>query len=254
MRGFIDGIRAAFAGVGTALGSREVWRSYALIALAVLVLSVGLDVLGIWGIRSLTQTAPDAAWWILALVKVARILGILLVVLLAPLISIFAINILVPVFNEVPFLAGMRSFAPERAEELAALEGLDTVSSIVLSLFRLGVLLGFNLFAFALSFIPVVGVVIGPVTGLLLTARQLGWELLDPYFVKLGMRMDAQRAVVRAHRGAIIGFGLPFALLFAVPVLGPLCFAWAQAAAARLVVDVIEATPPATADPIPGPT
>ncbi len=245
----IDGIKAAFAGVGAALQSREVWRSYALIALAILVLSVGLDVLGIWGIRSLTQPSPGAAWWLVALIKIARVLGIVVVLLLAPLISIFAINILVPVFNEVPFLAGMRIHAPERADQLASQQGLDTVSSIVLSLVRLAILIAFNVFAFALTFVPVIGVVLGPVVGLVLTARMLGWELLDPYFVRMGMRMDAQRQVVRAHRAGVIGFGLPFALLFAIPVLGPLCFAWAQAAAARLVTDVIEAQRPDADDP-----
>lgn len=235
-----DGIKAAFAGIGLALTSREVWRSYALIALGILVVSVGLDVLGVWGLRSLTQVAPDAHWLVVMAMGTLRVLGIALILLLSPLISIFLANVLVPVFNEIPFLAGMRTIAPERAAELEAMEGLKPVESIVLSLLRLAVLLGFNLFAFALSFIPVVGVVLGPLVGLILTARQLGWELLDPYFNRLGMKMDPQRDLIRRHRGAIIGFGLPFALLFAIPFVGPLCFAWSQAAAARLVVDVIE--------------
>lgn len=250
----LDGLKAAFTGIGLALGSREVWRSYILIVLGILVVSIGLDVLGIWGLRSLTQVSPDAHWLAVAAMRTLRILGSALVLLLSPLISIFLVNVLVPVFNEIPFLAGMRAIAPARAAELEATEGLRPVESIVLSLVRLAVLLCFNAFAFALSFIPVVGVVLGPAVGLVLTARQLGWELLDPYFNRLGMKMDPQRDLVRRHRSAIIGFGLPFAVLFAVPFVGPLCFAWAQAAAARLVIDVIEAPgPDAVAPPSPSP-
>ena len=54
------------------------------------------------------------------------------------------------------------------------------------------------------------------------------------------MRWEAQRDYLQSHRPALIGFGLPWSAVFAIPLVGALVFGLAQAAAAVLVAEVLE--------------
>ncbi|NJK32509.1 MAG: EI24 domain-containing protein, partial [Deltaproteobacteria bacterium] len=87
-----------------------------------------------------------------------------------------------------------------------------------------------------LGLVPVVGSIAGAIGQTWLTARTVGWELVDPYFDRLGMGWSEQREFVREHRRSLLGFGLPLSLILAIPLVGPLLFGLAQAAAAVYVV------------------
>ena len=91
-----------------------------------------------------------------------------------------------------------------------------------------------------LALVPVLGVLLGPLAQLWFGSRMLSWELLDPYFERRGLDHANQRATMRAHRATMFGFGAPWTLLLAIPILGPLGFGLAQAGAALLVAEVLE--------------
>ena len=78
--------------------------------------------------------------------------------------------------------------------------------------------------------------------GVYLAARLLGWELLDPYFARRNMGLKEQRAFLKQHQQAVIGFAAPYAAAFSIPFIGPLLFGIAQAATAMLVERELEAT------------
>jgi uncharacterized protein involved in cysteine biosynthesis len=107
------------------------------------------------------------------------------------------------------------------------------------SVIRLTRFAGLTIALLLLALIPGVGPIVAGPLQLYFTARALTWELLDPFFERGALRLRAQREFVAEHRLALLGFGLPLALLLAVPLLGPLLFGLAQAAAAQLVHDAL---------------
>ena len=111
--------------------------------------------------------------------------------------------------------------------------------------------LGLSVLLFVIGLIPVVGTLIASVGGLLLAARTVAWELLDPYFETLDIRHAEQRALIRRHQKVLLGFGLPIALLFAIPIVGPLMFGLAQVAGAVFVARELPVDPRET-QPAPG--
>lgn len=238
---FMAGLGAALTGLRTSTRSAELRRTYLQLALALLVTVTALDVGGIWAVLHVFPIGDDTAWWMAIGLWVARVLGILVVLLAAPLSSLFLVNLLFPFLGERVFLAAMRVLAPARAEQLERSPGLPLATSTLAAVLRLLTFLGLSLGTFLLSLVPAVGQVLGPVLQGYLCARGLAWELLDPYLDKLGLPFDQQRAFVAAHRPALVGFGAPLTLLMAIPLVGPLLFGLAQAAAAQLVVAVIEA-------------
>lgn len=221
--------------------SAELRRTYVQLVLALLVGATVLDVLGIWAVLRLIPVGDDTRWWAVTLLWVARAIGIVVVLLAAPIVGLALVNLLFPFLGERVFMAAMRVVSPARAEQLGALPGLPFATSLGVAALRLGWFLVLAIGAFVLSLLPVVGQVLGPVLQGYLGARGLAWELLDPYLDKLQLGFSQQRAFVAAHRPALVGFGLPLMLLMAVPLLGPLAFGLAQGAAAQLVVAVIEA-------------
>ncbi len=70
------------------------------------------------------------------------------------------------------------------------------------------------------------------------------FPVLDPYFDKLGLDHVQARRVVGQHLAAVLGFSAPYALLLAIPLVGPLAFGLAQAAVTVLVRDVIHEREP----------
>lgn len=236
----VGGVTAAFRGLGGALKNPDVRRTYGYLVTAIYVTTLVLDVLGIWGVWVITE-AHDAGWLTDVMLIILRIAGIAVVLLAAPIVSVFAVNLAVPLLAEKVFYAALGSVNADRARELMAREGLGIRAGIGLTIRRLGAFLLSTLLAFALTFIPVAGPFIGPVAQTYVAARFLGWELLDPYFDKMQIPLADQRRFLRDHRDAVVGFALPFTFLLAIPILGPLLAGLAQAAAARLVSDVLEA-------------
>ena len=238
--GVVAGLRAAGRGVRRVFRTPEVGRTYVQLVAVLFVLAGVLDVLGIWAVLHFTPIDGSESWWAWLGLWLLRVAGVLIVVLAAPIVALFTTNTLFPVLGERVFLAGVRTVDPERADQLAAIEGMPLRVSIPQNLIRMALFIGLSIVAFGVSLIPVVGAVLGPVLQGYFTARALGWELLDPYFEKLDMRFDAQQGFVKQHRGPLVGFALPFSLVMSVPLLGPLLFGVAQAAAGTLVVEIIE--------------
>jgi CysZ protein len=237
---FMAGVSAAWSGMRLSSRSPELRRTYLQLVLVLAVVATVLDVAGIAWVLHLTSVGDDARWWAAVLAFVARVVGIVVVLLAAPLVGLALVNLVFPFLGERVFLAALRVAAPARAEQLAAAPGLPLPTALGVAALRLLLLLGLGLVAFVASLLPVVGPVLGPALQAYLGARGLAWELLDPYLDKLGLRFSAQRAFVAAHQPALVGFGLPLMLAMAIPVVGPLLFGLAQGAAAVLVVEVIE--------------
>lgn len=247
MKDFKRGFSAALRGLRLAFGTPDVRRSYFKIVFALLVITLSIDGGGIWALWSVTGWDDATSGWLVAAFVVARVIGIVGILVVAPLLAIFTMNIVMPLFNEGPFLAGIRAIDPPRAQQLVEGPNLSIPHQIKISLIRLGLFVFLGLLSFVVSFIPVVGQVAGPAMGTYFTARALGWELLDPYFAFTNTPYQAQVEFLGRHHASVIGFGLPFALLFAIPVVGPLVFVMAQASAATLVCEVLEAE---TSDPV----
>ena len=137
----------------------------------------------------------------------------------------------------------MRVLDPERADKLAAAEGLSFAAGLGSSVRRLLHFLGLTFLAFGITLIPIIGALLGPALQLWSTSRALTWELLDPYFDRRGFRYAEQRRYLRSYRGAVFGFGLPLSFVLGVPIIGPLFFGLAQASSAMLVAEVLEPSP-----------
>lgn len=234
------GVGAALRGLGAALGARDVRRAYLQLVLAIFLLAAGLEVAGLWGVWEWTRPGDESGWVAVVGLVLLRIAGIVIVLLAAPLLSILLANLAFPMLGERVFMAGLRNVAPARATELAAGAGLPVAAGVGVSLRRLLSYVVSTLLVLGLSLVPVVGALVAPWLQAYLTARVLGWELLDPYFDRRGLDHAAQRAFLRDHGLAVPGFALPYSFLMAVPLVGPLFFGLAQAAAATLVVDVLE--------------
>jgi len=96
-------------------------------------------------------------------------------------------------------------------------EGSPFWRSVVdgVSLIGRGILVA--LLAALVGFIPVVGTVLGFITGVLLTGWLLGDELSSRSFAARGMTADVRRGLLRRHRGRALGFGVATQLFFLIP-------------------------------------
>lgn len=84
-----------------------------------------------------------------------------------------------------------------------------------LSLVGRGILVA--LLAALVGFIPVVGAVLGFITGVLLTGWLLGDELSSRSLAARGMRPAARKSLLRRHRARALGFGVATQLFFLIP-------------------------------------
>ncbi len=234
------GVGATLRGLQTAAGSRGVRHAYLQLVLAIFVIATALEIAGVWGVWEWTRMGERSGAMATVALGLLRIAGIIVVLLAAPVVSVLLANLAFPVLGERVFLAGLQQIAPRRSAELAAKPGLPLTQAVGASLRRLLAYLGATVVVFGLGFVPVAGALAAPWIQAYLTARLLGWELLDPYFDKLGSDYGAQRAFVRDHALTVVGFALPFSFIMAVPLLGPLFFGLAQGATGTLVARVIE--------------
>lgn len=102
------------------------------------------------------------------------------------------------------------------------------------------------------GFLPVVGAVVAPVLGVLLSGRLLAMELSSRPFEARGIASDERRAALRGRRWEVLGFGVATQLCFMIP-LGAV-FAMPAAVAgstllARSALDESALDEPALADP-----
>lgn len=239
----VRGFRILLEGINLAFENAEVARAYFKITAIIFCSSLVISGSGIWALWTYAQPAPDASWWVGAGLWVARIVGTLAAALVGPLVSIGLINILFPLFPKGVFMAGMRVIDPERAARLEAKPGMSTPVAAGIATWRLAKFLALTVVFFFVGLIPVVGAVLGPAAQLWLSARTLGWDLLDPYFDCLDIRHAEQREFVDRHKRALMGFAVPVALVFAIPFVGPLLFGFAQAAGAVFVARELPVDP-----------
>lgn len=236
----VSGVGLALRGLKLALASPELRRVYLQLALTLVVVSLALaGALG-WLVWKFVPVPEDMSLLREALMWGLRLAGVFVAMMAAPLLALFVVNIVFPFLGERVFMAGLRVVDPARADELAAAEGLGLSTSVLGSVRRLLYFVGVTIAVFGLTLVPLLGALLGPIAQLWFTARTLSWELLDPYFERRGLAYADQRALLKAQRGTMFGFGAPYTLLLALPIVGPLGFGLAQAAAALLVSEALE--------------
>lgn len=238
------GLQLAARGLRIALASPEVRRAYVHLAAVLVALAVALTVLLGGLLWWMVPVDGDMSWTTWLGRWALRVGGSLLALMAAPMLALFVVNLGLPVLADRVFMAGMRAAAPELAARLDRPTGLGFVASSVGNLRRGLRFLGVTIALGALALVPFVGPVLGPPLQLWYAARTLTWELLDPYFERAGHDYPRQRGIVAARRATLAGFGLPWAALMALPLLGPLLFGLAQAAVAALVMEELEADVP----------
>ena len=91
---------------------------------------------------------------------------------------------------------------------------------------------------FALGFIPVVGQTVIPALALCVTGFFLAEELTSVALLRRGILLKERRTLLRGRRLLTVGFGLPLALLFLVPLVAVLLMPGAVAGATLMVRDL----------------
>ena len=237
--GFLQGLRAAFSGLGLSLKRGPVRTLYLRLMAVVTVVCVAFQALGVWAVLTYWSAGAHASTLSTIGHVIAEIVAIILVLLAAPLLALLLISIALPVLAESLFLAALDTRRPALADALRSGEGLGIAASVSSNVRRMIHLLFGTALSFALALIPIAGAVLGPATQLYVTARALSWELLDPWFDLNRMKYAEQKDFVDRHRSLCLGFGVPYSLLMAVPVVGPMTFGIAQSGAALLVSDAL---------------
>lgn len=236
------GLRLAGRGLRLALASADVRRTYLRLALALVVLAAALS-LGLGAlVWSFVPVTSDMSWWTWLGSWLLRAGGTALAFIVAPMLALFVVNTALPFLADAVFMAGVRALDPDLAARLDKPADVGLVASTLGSLRRLASFLGVTLALVALSLVPVLGAVLGPTLELWFSARTLTWELLDPYFERAGVEFPRQRELVKARGATLVGFGLPWTLLMALPFIGPLLFGLAQAGVAALVAEDLESS------------
>jgi len=242
----VRGFSCLVTGLRHVRGIQGLKSAYAQYALALVAVSLVLGVLFVMGAHNgvewlLGRNAahlPDDERLREVLNVLATVISTLIALVLAPVTSLFLVGAAFPLLGERLFYAGLRGIHPERAAVLEPAPSDSLVRSLALGARRFARVLGYQVLGFGLSFIPVVGLVLGPLVSIGGTGWIVGWEMLDPYLSRLGLPIHQQRTVAKAYRRHLIGFGAPAVLIMSVPLLGPLTFPLIQVAAAGLVEQI----------------
>ncbi len=96
---------------------------------------------------------------------------------------------------------------------------------------------------FLIGLLPLVGAVIGFVLGLVLAGRLLAGELVSRPLEARGMDRAQRAALMRQHRGAMLGFGVCVQACFLVPLGGIAVMPAAVAGATYLAREALERAP-----------
>lgn len=94
--------------------------------------------------------------------------------------------------------------------------------------------------AFALGFIPLIGGVVGTVTGVMLSGWILADELSGRALTARGIDRRARRRLLRTARGRALGFGIMTQLCFLIPLGAVFTMPAAVVGATRLAASVTE--------------
>lgn len=94
---------------------------------------------------------------------------------------------------------------------------------------------------FVIGLLPLVGTVVGLVLGLVVSGRLLAGELVSRPLEARGMDRAARAALMKRHRGAMLGFGISVQACFLIPLGGILVMPAAVAGATYLAREVLDA-------------
>lgn len=239
----LHGARLAFEGTVHAFRRGRVLTTCWPLFLTSLVLTLALQAAGVWAALRLTRGDDAHAWWAVAGMVALRFLGILAALALGAVLGLLLTALFVPLMAERIFLTSYRALDAPEAETLAGAPGLPLREEMVQALRRIARFLPRFLGALALSFVPILGLVAGPVAQAYVAARFLGWELLEPWFSRRSASWAEQITLLRQHRRVLLGFALPFVPALAIPLVGPFLFTVAQAAVVVLVREELRVRP-----------
>lgn len=179
---------------------------------------------------------PGDADGVLALVVaiLAWIAACAVVLVAAPVLVFFGAQLLLPLWNERIFFAALEPADPALAATLAALPAAPVSRSLRRTAGRFMRWLAALAAAGLLGIVPVAGPLLSAAVGGTATAWVLAWELFDPVLDRIAPDPASERAFLARHRWLLLGAGLPWAALVALPFIGPLLFGLVQAAAAHV--------------------
>lgn len=241
----LEGISSFFKGFHYTFNNRFVLKTFIWITVATLIITISLQVLGVWATFHFTEGMGEGETGFLkASLEVLRIglvvFGIASSIIVAPLFAVFICCLLLEALCDQIFMATLTMISSERAKELSASEGLPFRVSMHILMRRIIRYLGLSLFVFMVSLVPIFGQIIAPVLQFWLSCRFVGWVLLDPYFDRLKYQYQSQLSFMRDHSWLIFGFSVPAFVLLSIPVIGPFSFPIAQSAVAELVSKIEE--------------
>ncbi|TNM41146.1 hypothetical protein FHP29_09050 [Nocardioides albidus] len=96
---------------------------------------------------------------------------------------------------------------------------------------------------FVIGLLPVIGTIVGAVLGLVVSGRLLAGELVSRPLEARGMDRAARAALMREHRGAMLGFGICVQACFLIPFGGILVMPAAVAGATYLAREALDRSP-----------
>jgi len=91
------------------------------------------------------------------------------------------------------------------------------------------------------AFVPVVGAVLAPTLGVILSGRLLAMELCSRAFEARGIHRAGRRALLRGHRVQLLGFGVATQLCFMIPLGAIITMPAAVAGSTLLARSVLDA-------------
>jgi CysZ protein len=224
--GFLRGIAAFFAGVGWVASTPRLWARALVPVATALVLVVALSALGIYGALALAHRelggGIGAGLASAVLAVGAVIVAVLVGVSLAQPLSGWALDGIVRAQERD---LGLPPAAAPSETLLGSLGSALLALAAGVPLLVLLTLVGWIFPPLALVTVPF---------KVLVAALWLAWDLLDYPLTLRGMGVRARVRWCASNFGAVLGFGLAAALLFAVPGFGLLALPCGVAGAARL--------------------
>lgn len=232
----LDGPRSLYRGASFIAARRATWTVAAVPAAIVLVLASVLiwwsfDGFGPWLSRTLL---PDVSTWYGQGAKellrwlgsaVAAYCSFWLALLVAPSLS-------APALEHLVRLQETELDAPERPPSSFWFELRAGIEAQLIALALLGP--AWLVVWLVGLLVPALMVLLLPVQALLV-ALALAWNLLDYPLTLRGIRARSRLGLLRRHAGAVLGFGLSFALLSWVPLAGLLLLPVGVVGATRLI-------------------
>jgi CysZ protein len=247
VRGFVSGVRMLLRGFGywrrdpgvMLLGLVPAVLVFAGIVAALVALGFGLPALVDWA----TPFADDwqAGWRTAFRITVGAITFTAAGLLAAVTFTAVTLAVGDPFYERI-----WRSVELDLGGDVPA-EGAGFWRAVVDSLGLIGLGLVAAIVVALVGFIPVVGAVAAPVLGVVLSGRLLAAELSSRALQARGLPADVRRAIRRAHRGELLGFGVATQLCFMIPLGAVFTMPAAVAGSTMLARSALDAVQPAPA-------